>query len=147
MLKRWFQNRLARTVEKEMRQFIGFLSGLNDEEMGSVLASTLGTAKFLESDESAHDILTALSTGGTGADMAAIALGDLIRELQRDDQLISAAGYMPWFHTLRAYNYPEVRGTAREMWDHLRRGTAHLDAELSPYEPDELVPYLEWAVG
>ena len=47
----------------------------------------------------------------------------------------------------RAYNYPELRGIAREMWDHLRRGEAHLDTELIPYEPDELLPYSDWAIG
>ena len=148
MLKRWFQNRMTRIAEKEMRQLIGYLSGLNDQEMGSVLANTLCAIKNLESSGPAsNEILIALRTGGTGAETAAITLGRSIKELQRDGPTLAAAGYMPWFHTLRAYNYPELRGTAREMWDHLRRGAPYIHTELTPYERDELLPYLEWAIG
>jgi len=36
MLKRWFGNRLARSAESDMRQYMGFLAGLNDVEMGAL---------------------------------------------------------------------------------------------------------------
>ena len=118
-------------------------------EMGTLLAAVLYAMKNLEelAATPGNDILIALSTGGTRAEWAALALRQSIRNLQKQGSFAAAGGYMPWLHTLRAYNYPELRGTAREMWDHLRRGEPRLDAELTSASPDELRPYLEWAIG
>ena len=148
MFKRLWNNKMAKMVETDMRQYMGYLAGLTDQEMGNVLALALGIMKHSEDEGLILDIREALSTGGTGAEAAVVAVGQAIKGLQKDGALMAAASYTPWFHTLRAYTYPETRGLAREIWDHLRRGDKHLNNEdLAPYKDEDLRQYLDWAIG
>ncbi len=152
MFKRWWNNRKAKAgaqVAAGMQKYIGYLKGLTDEEMGNVLANTLGAMMGAEDDDTMLFLRDALQSGGIEADMAAVALKRALRRGVRKNQVrLGVAPFVPWGHTIRAYKYPETHGLAREMWDHLRRGDKYLNNEdVVPYKDEDLRRYLDWTIG
>lgn len=146
--KRWFPSRHERKADVELKRYIVHLEQLDDEAMSGVLTNSLLAVKRLTDLASPYnDVLIALRSGGCRSDLAALALSEIIQGLANRDSLRAAASYAPWFHTLRAYNYPRLRKPAGAMWRQLKRGEPGLHKHLEPKELFELLPYLEWSAG
>lgn len=128
----WFSNKIGnwavKTQAKELDQFIARLSAMDSEELGLVVAiSTDRRHKLYELF--GWDLLDPILVDA-GDIAAAMKLNQLIRQVQKDNNMVVAAALMVWLHTLRAATAPDLRAKGRLLWGQLQRGFPHVfDAE------------------
>ena len=151
MFKKFFKNKIDKIQAKELEDFVSRMRGLDGDELGGAvfsayffadtLQNTMGWDLFYPHIVVQQDI------------MAIMKVGKIVRSMQKDGQMASAAGGIVWSHTLRAAQAQKLRLPAREIWFHLRRGFPHVHSfcEMTggiPSEnigrfPDGFTPELE----
>lgn len=123
-LKAWIRKWQAKKAEEDIRVFLNYLKGGDEEEIASVVA--IATVMRYEVNNFNVPLDKLLKNGllATSGEIAEIQyfLSQTLQEMQSIDQPLFATGLMVWLHSVRALQYPEIRIFAREMWGELGRG-------------------------
>lgn len=112
--------------EKELHQFITRVKGLDDIEVGSLMAYATAFRNMLDIGLE-HDlgrkisILDPFTLAAACPDLI-FRLHRMIKIFQKQGKYVESSGAMIWLHTLRAAENPDLRLACREMWEELQRG-------------------------
>lgn len=60
-----------------------------------------------------------------------IKLGSGIKEKQKAEEYLFAAGLMVWLHTIRSVGHPSLRVLGRSLWEQLARGMPYVPELMS----------------
>lgn len=142
--------------EKELRQFITRVKGLDDDEVGAIVAyatAARGMWDHILSQEkgrslSLRDPFEVVREVGD----INFRLHRIIKTLQQNGKYVESSGIMIWLHTVRAAENPDIRFLCKEMWGELMRGFPHVMdyySELSSIcdFPVYLEGYNEFPIG
>lgn len=127
MLKKW----ISRSDRKQAEAFVSILRGMDGADMGMTVALTYHQAARFEATSSL-DFFNPVELIFEHPTII-YALSSKIVELQKSGDQVIASSLMPWLHTFRATQNPDIRLLAREMWGHLERGFPHAVMEGRAY--------------
>ena len=162
LFNRKSKNRSApREVVVEIESYMQQIGALDDHTLGVLLVRSLITAEFLESRASEDDVLArsvirALREGVATED--AVNSGSQYVQIFEGNILFEGydTGFSPWFFTLFALRYPELRNTMGQAWRHIRRGETLIDSIREDPDVDtilvsgtntiDLLRYLDWTI-
>ncbi|MGO6968220.1 hypothetical protein [Rhizobium leguminosarum] len=120
----WLSQKVGNWATKvqrvELEQFVARLKAMDSSEIGFLLAVATDRRHALNKMYG-WDLLEP-SLVEAGDTTAALKLGQLIKALQRDNNLPISAALMVWLHTLRSANNLDLRSLGRDMWGELSRG-------------------------
>jgi len=132
MILNWIKRRVqlaaVNGIRSDLERFVLSLRGQSPEELGMLVAIATVIRLNLRANGHLSDGVLGVGMPVSDADQAAtqLRISRLVRQFQKMNQLSDAAGTMVWLHSLRAFNYPEVRLLGRQMWAELERGFPHV---------------------
>lgn len=132
---RWLRGIIQRahikTQRDEMVRFLEGLKGMDDEEVGFIVAVATDQRHMLESIIEAPllDPLVAVTIRPSGV----MAIHQAIRQFQAAGAPHIASGTMVWLFSWRATKVPELRLLGRQMWSELIRGIPHAPLAAEGY--------------
>lgn len=144
----------SKSARNEIRQFVEHLAGMDDAEVGQLVAVSTMVRHALSGSLIPPYLFEA---GRLAPDKISAAvqfdLGQQAKTLQSSDRLIEAAGISVWRLSLAALGYPGLRNDGRAMWREMRRGfqtafdwmeeieAQHLVDGLGGWDDFDLIPY------
>lgn len=119
MFKKW----ISKSDRKQAEAFVSILRGMDGADMGLTVALTYHQAAQVKAT-SGLDFFRPVELIFENPTMI-YALSSKVVKLQKSGDQVIASSLMPWVHTFRATQNPDIRLLAREMWGHLERGFPH----------------------
>jgi hypothetical protein len=134
-----FRYMQSNAAEKDIKLFINGLKGMDSAEISLVVACAAIQRNGLEAMGFQLDRALGLGFPLTDDEMQNTQkmVGDLTRKMQSQGRNDNAAALMPWLHSLRCYNFPEIRIYGREMWGELSRGFEGAESFYKGFEEAE----------
>lgn len=115
---KWIDKKFSDSQMSEATRYLEVLKGAGQEEIDIFAASVMfWRAHFLSKGLDFSGIIQLVAADPT----INILIGRVIKSLQSEGALSSAAGLMLWLHTARSAMRPELRYTAKRMWEQLER--------------------------
>ncbi len=147
MIKDWLfekvRGRALHVGAKEVEKFVDSLQGMEDHDLGTVLAvatvirinfETHGVIPqnlFFENTLSPPEVLG----------ISQIKINKLARKFARMGRPVDSMGAMVWSYTLRCLNVPELKHLGVRMWSVLSRGFPYVEEALKDGEEDKGEPF------
>jgi len=121
----WFARKVnnwaSKRQRKDLEDFLLRLRAMDGEEIGHLVAVATHVRHKIEAK--GHSLLDPLSN----EPWITAGLSKHTVQLQKEGDLVTAAGLMVWVHTLRAGSHLEIRQLGRNMWRELERGFPHVE--------------------
>lgn len=119
-----FHNWALGKQKKELADFVSNMESMDARELGTIVAITSHVRHILEDE--GHNVLNPFIYSNEKPEFP-FNLSTMIRHLQKNNQMLEAAGTMVWLHTARAGIRLELRKDARRMWKELERGFPYIE--------------------
>ena len=111
------------SAEKEIVSYIGTLKGMDDDDMGVILAGA--QVHRIKMEDGGYIPISIFNSAGYSWELSLEQA-----KLQQKISLLRSSGNIEafnhsvcWLHSLRAINMPQIRYLGKEMWVHLLRGS------------------------
>ena len=115
---KWVHNKVVDSQMAEATRYLETLKGAGQGEIDMFASMVmLWRSFYLKRGIDFENIIHLASTDPHFN----LGLVKTIKELQKSGALSSAAGLMLWLHTARSALFPELRYTAKRMWEQLER--------------------------
>lgn len=130
------QNWSIRRAEKEIKNFLGILSEIPEEDRGVIVVVATAMRLRLEEERILPPNVFFESINGPTIEQlnAAIELSTWAEQSQALNAMQEAAGIMVWAHSVRGMTMPEIRPLVREMWVELKKGFPFANEAISAYK-------------
>lgn len=119
MFSKWLDRKMSKIQTDEAEQFLQILKGANRDVVAETAAKAILTAALIH--EQLGRNLYEVAIWINEEPMMARKLGAEIQLFQKQGQPERAVGFMVWLHTVRAAAHPELKFSARQIWDELER--------------------------
>lgn len=126
MLKNWLDKKFSKVQSEEALHFLEMLKGANSDVVADVAAKTMLAAAIFK-EQTGYDLYE-VAFWADEFPSATIKIGAEVKQFQREGKPQNAVGFMVWLHTARAASFPELKATARQIWNELDRAPEEHEA-------------------